>query len=248
MSQRVKWVLVVGLLALLGQVWAADCDQWNTPGFFEVATLEEVRGCLEAGAEVNAQDEHGHTPLHGAAEYSDNPAIVALLLEAGAEVNAQDEEGITPLYTAVWESWWQQQQGRHSNPEIVALLLEAGADPNAERPRMEGWAPLHEATQSCPMNPEIITLLLEAGADVNAHDELFNTPLTYAAWRGTNPEIIILLLEAGADPHKSGARGLGRAVREGFFTAWEFINKNEALKGTEAYERLREATLGAESE
>lgn len=55
MSQRVKWVLVVGLLVLLGQAWAVDCDQWNTRQFFEEATLEEVRGCLEAGAEVNAQ-------------------------------------------------------------------------------------------------------------------------------------------------------------------------------------------------
>ena len=120
MSQRVKWVLVVGLLALVGQVWAADCDQWNTPGFFKVATLEEVRGCLEAGAEVNTSAWGEDTPLHYATHLQ-SPELVTLLLDAGAEVNVRDGDSNTPLHYAT----------HLQSPELITLLLDAGAEVNA---------------------------------------------------------------------------------------------------------------------
>ena len=68
--------------------------------------------CWEAGADLEARNLLGRTPLHSAAD-GDYPAIVAALLEAGAEVNPTDRFGRTPLDRA-----------RH--PDIIALLLEAG--------------------------------------------------------------------------------------------------------------------------
>jgi hypothetical protein len=39
---------------------------------------------IEAGADVNAKDDDGNTPLMIAAQHSSTPAIVTLLIEAGA--------------------------------------------------------------------------------------------------------------------------------------------------------------------
>ena len=51
---------------------------------------------LAAGADVNARGEYGRTPLHSAARFNENPAMIEALLEAGADVNARDKNGGTP--------------------------------------------------------------------------------------------------------------------------------------------------------
>ena len=40
------------------------CDDWPTPAFFKAATAATVQDCLGAGADPNARDEFGFTPLH----------------------------------------------------------------------------------------------------------------------------------------------------------------------------------------
>jgi|ERR1044072_2255460 ankyrin repeat protein len=55
---------------------------------------------LEAGADVNAQNENDHwgtTPLHAAA-HANQAAIAQLLIEHGADVGAKDREGRTPMF------------------------------------------------------------------------------------------------------------------------------------------------------
>ena len=52
---------------------------------------------LEKGADVNAKNNDGWTPLHWASE-NGHEAIVSLLLEKGADVNAKDNDGETPLH------------------------------------------------------------------------------------------------------------------------------------------------------
>jgi ankyrin repeat protein len=55
--------------------------------------LPAVKESLEQGAEVNARDNGGWTPLMIAANYSSTPEIVTLLLEKGADALAKDEDG-----------------------------------------------------------------------------------------------------------------------------------------------------------
>ena len=75
----------------------------------------KIQQLLQAGAEVNAVDEEGNTPLlRACSRYSHvPPAVAELLLEAGAGVDAVSPRGMTPLARAVIKE----------DAELVALLL-----------------------------------------------------------------------------------------------------------------------------
>lgn len=66
----------------------------------EGGNLAEMQAFLRRGAEINARNAQGWTPLHVAAAGGD-PAVVALLLQHGADVQAQSYIGTTPLDTAL---------------------------------------------------------------------------------------------------------------------------------------------------
>ena len=69
------------------------CAVWK--GHLKVVAL-----LLEAGADVNAQNENDHwgtTPLHAAA-HANEASIAQLLIDHGADVNAPDCEQRTPLF------------------------------------------------------------------------------------------------------------------------------------------------------
>jgi ankyrin repeat protein len=51
---------------------------------------------LKAGADVNARNVIGWTPLMYASKYS-NPELISILLKAGADVNAKNADGVTAL-------------------------------------------------------------------------------------------------------------------------------------------------------
>ncbi|KAH0606856.1 uncharacterized protein H6S33_003690 [Morchella sextelata] len=70
---------------------------------------------IERGADCNARDQGGRTPLHNAAEFQD-VGVVRMLLEAGAEREAVNGSGKTPVWLASANGW------PRSSGEIVKLL------------------------------------------------------------------------------------------------------------------------------
>ncbi len=143
---------------------------WNTITFFETATVVSVTTRLDGGADPNAQDQWGYTPLHYAAAFNSDPAIVKTLMKAGAKLQAKDHEwGATPLHWGAWSN---------KNPSVITALLSGGADPNAQDEG--GGTPLHAAAVN-NSNPAIIVTLLNAGSDTGIRDrEAEKTPWDYA--------------------------------------------------------------------
>ena len=59
-------------------------------------------GWLQAqGADINARNKYGRTPMHRAA-WNGQVAAMGWLQAQGADINARDDDGDTPLQEAVW--------------------------------------------------------------------------------------------------------------------------------------------------
>ena len=107
-----------------------------------------IKILLEKGADVNAPDKDGKTPLHLAIECKDT-ALIKLLLEKGADVNVPYKDGKTPLHIAM----------SSKNLSFALVLLAYGANLYVED--SQGLTPLDEA-KSAPNVRAILIATSEA--------------------------------------------------------------------------------------
>ncbi len=161
-------------------------------------TVQQVETALKKGANVNARDTDGATPLMYASGYNPtvwdnsgyynpNPKIIELLLNHGANIHAKEKNGMTPLMVA---------SEKNTNPKVIELLLKHGANVNAKD--ADDRTPLIFASSG--NTPQVIELLLSHGANINAKEKYAGvTPLMRASESNKNPKVIELLLKHGAN-------------------------------------------------
>ncbi|XP_065565796.1 putative ankyrin repeat protein RF_0381 [Artemia franciscana] len=163
---------------------------------------------IKSGAEIDATDVDGETPLGTAIKTSNldlvklllkrgaNPNcgeclhlavkkggadLCNLLIKSGAELDATNVYGETPLGTAI----------KTSNLDLVKLLLKLGANPNCGEC-------LHLAVKKG--SADVCNLLIKSGAEIDATNVHGETPLGTAT-KTSNLDLVKLLLKRGANPN-----------------------------------------------
>ncbi|KAJ3112979.1 hypothetical protein HDU96_003940 [Phlyctochytrium bullatum] len=200
---------------------------------------EMVTMLKEAGAEIDALDGEGNTPLHLAIQSM--PRMVAVLLEHGANPNAVGPDHLTPLHLAARsfgkDSFWDiceqllvhgacgkslDNNGR-TPLHILCQIEDDGADFSRilglglweiNLPDVFGKTPLHYLASNRVDRPLAGQALIAFGADINAIQPVtMETPLERAALQ-SNFGLSRVLLLAGANLN---AIFLGKANFAKFF-------------------------------
>ena len=116
--------------------------------------LHIAKVLIEHGADVNAKNKYGWTPLF----YTCDVDMAKLLVEHGADVNAKDNREDTPLHNP-------------GSADMANFLIEHGADLHARNRYF------HNTPLSAANDPDIAEVLIAHGADVTDKDEYWDTPL-----------------------------------------------------------------------
>ncbi|PAW77778.1 MAG: hypothetical protein B9S27_08050 [Opitutia bacterium Tous-C8FEB] len=193
--------------------------------------LETGRALLAAGADANATNRYGLTPLALAA-MNGSGAFVELLLAAGADPERAQPGGETPLLTAARAGrieavnallarrarvdaviegsgqtalHWAAHEG---HARVVQALLTAGAEP-CQAVAASGMTAIHFAARTG--RASVVRLLLDAGVDVNEATQPPRSPARKQPRAGTSALLLAIenghfalaaeLLDRGANPN-----------------------------------------------
>jgi len=127
-----------------------------------------VEFLISSGADVNAKENDGDTPLIEASEgYLE---LVKILVAKGADLNSRDDDGNTPLHEAA-------SQG---HTDVAEYLISKGAEINARNEK--GETPLYKAADNGRL--ETVKRLVSRGADLNLPDFQGNSPYKEARKEG----------------------------------------------------------------
>jgi ankyrin repeat protein len=184
-------------------------------------SADDIRKCLQNGADILATNEGGETALHIAAR-SDNAKNLQVLLEdyvrKGLDINIKDDDGWTLLYGAA----------PYDSRDLVRMILEVkGVDLRAQIPSGEtplyracyygnyvvvelmlakakefgyniiditnndGWTPLHTACAEGEL--QTVRVLMENHAIADKKDKIGQTPLHVASAADRDETVTFLL-------------------------------------------------------
>jgi hypothetical protein len=173
-----RWLVAQGL-----DVDSRDPTYERTALYERAGLRGSIDVLIELGADVNARETYGSTPLHAAIRHTAN---LARLIAAGADVEARDQRGMTPLQKALREC---------ANGYIVEtlascrVLLEAGATrPDDTTELVTGIGESFEFHRD-DFNPDYLD---ETDAALTAMYELFDVPPVPRRqnYDGTSPIVV----------------------------------------------------------
>jgi uncharacterized protein len=159
----------------------------------EDSVVTDVKKLIAKGANVNAQDSQGWTPLMFAAK-TGNINVVELLINKGAIIDQKDRSKETALNFAA----------TFGHGGIVQILLSKGAEVNGRS--IMGQTPLLK-TVNFAQSVEVAKILLKNGADINAADDFGRMPIDFAV-KNHNLEMVKVLIEARAAINKNSGTAL----------------------------------------
>jgi ankyrin repeat protein len=117
-------------ISMCARIVKSDC---NLLGASENGDMANAKKALAIGADVNAKNSRGQTPLHFAAFYNDTE-LAEMLIDNGADVNAKNSRGQTPLHLAAY----------CGHTSLAKMLIDKGGDANVKD--SVGHTPLSLAT------------------------------------------------------------------------------------------------------
>jgi ankyrin repeat protein len=175
--------------------------------------INQLERHLYWGADVNAPDPDGNTPLHVASERG-RLIVVRMLLDGGAKVDALDSNGKTPLYVALM----------NGRTQLAGLLMERGA-------KLDADDMLHAVARNGVADRDVFRFLVANGGDVNSRDKNGDTPLHLAVRQGERV-VARQLIDQGADVNavnRAGEAPLDVAVRRNDRDIMQLLQRNGAV-------------------
>jgi ankyrin repeat protein len=196
-----------------------DPDMGETALHHSVSNNNEevIRQLISRGADLNATNNYGRTPLHLAALYVCHEAG-EILLDAGANIDALDQWGATPL----------KMRGSRNQKSLNVLLIERGAKLTDETTALNAYLELAVIYGSA----NAVCRLVDAGAELWRKDWYGRTPFMIAR-NYEHEDIANLLLELGRSAGSSNASLKSRSTDDSASTTATVDTDQTSLMGTE---------------
>ena len=136
-----------------------------------------IEQIIKYGANVNAKNNKGETPLYIASKQGVSPKIVNMLLENGASINYRAHNGETVLHCLI-RRWCDVDHDDGNFKKLINSFIKKGLGINSIDKK--GDTPLHTIARKDLESKNAINFLVEKGADPNIKNYDGKTPLELA--------------------------------------------------------------------